>query len=355
MPTNKNALFRIRILDRLLSESDGRRYTMNDLTRLCNERLKEDGKEMVGRRCIEKDIEFIESEFGKIKRERFGKEKIISYANRTDGIFNQTISSSERKILQAISRTFGRMDGVEDFELFNQLKDSSADQEQPIIIFEKNEELSNRDLLPTLLKLIESRAVVELQYHRIRDKQKRNKKKLHPQLLKQYRGRWFLFGITIDTKEVMCYSLDQIENIRALPDKFESTDIDWNDYFDDMIGVSKDKEAKLQEIIFWASDDECAYLEGKPIHHSQKRLGKNRSDELRRKYHIPDKTGKFFSIKCIDNFELRRELASKFGERIVLEPITVKNEIVESIEEMVRRYKRSAMRGMECKKKEVLQ
>lgn len=349
MPTNKNALSRIRILDRLLSESVGRRYTMNDLTRLCNEGLKEDGKEMVGRRCIEKDIEFIETEFGKIKRERFGKEKIISYANRTDGIFNQTISPSERKILQAVSRTFGRMDGVEDFELFNQLKDSSNDQEQPIIIFEKNEELSNRDLLPKLLKLIEGGAVVELQYHRIRDRQKRSKRKLHPRLLKQYRGRWFLFGITIDTKEVMCYSLDQIESIRALPDKFDLSGIDWNDYFDDMIGVSKDKDAEPQEIIFWASDDECAYLEGKPIHSSQKKLGKSRSDELRRKYRILEKNGKFFSIKCIDNFELRRELASKFGERIVLEPETIKKEIAESVEKMTTRYKRLSMIEMEHK------
>lgn len=349
MPTNKNALSRIKILDRLLSESVRRQYTMDDLKRLCNEHLKEDGKEEVGRRCIEKDLKFIETEFGEIKRERFGKKKIIRYASQIDGIFNQTISSSERKILQAISRTFGRMDGVEEFELFNQLKDSSSEQEQPIIIFEKNEELSNRDLLPKLLKLIESRSVVELQYHRIRDKQKRSKKKLYPYLLKQYRGRWFLFGITIDTKEVMCYSLDQIENIQTMADKFELRDIDWNDYFDDMIGVSKDKDTEPQEIIFWASNDECAYLEGKPIHHSQKKLGKSRSDELRRKFHIPDKIGKFFSIKCINNFELRRELASKFGERIVLEPEIIKNEIAKSIDEMTLRYKKLSKNEIEHK------
>ena len=61
--------------------------------------------------------------------------------NQTDSIFNQKISPSERKILQAVSQTFGKMDGVEDFELLNQLKDSANDQEQPIIIFEKNEPL----------------------------------------------------------------------------------------------------------------------------------------------------------------------------------------------------------------------
>jgi hypothetical protein len=58
------------------------------------------------------------------------------------------------------------MDGIEDFELLNQLKDSSNDQEQPIIIFEKNEDLSGRDLLPKLFKLIESKTTIELKYHR---------------------------------------------------------------------------------------------------------------------------------------------------------------------------------------------
>ena len=56
MPTNKNAFLRIKILDGLLSESVVRRYTMNDLTRLCNEQLEVSGERHVGRRCLEKDI-----------------------------------------------------------------------------------------------------------------------------------------------------------------------------------------------------------------------------------------------------------------------------------------------------------
>lgn len=150
MPTNKNAFLRIKILDGLLSESGVRRYTMNDLTRLCNEQLEISGERQVGRRCLEKDIEFIQQQFGLIERERSGKSTILRYTNQTDSIFNQGISTSERKLLQAVSQTFGKMDGVEDFEVLNQLKSSANDQEQPIIIFEKNEDLSGRDLLPKL-------------------------------------------------------------------------------------------------------------------------------------------------------------------------------------------------------------
>lgn len=337
MPTNKNAFFRIKILDRLLSESVIRRYTMDDLTNKCNDELKEDGQRTVTRRCIEDDVEFIEKNFGKIERIQSGKKKILRYTNQTDSVFNQKISPSARKILQAVSRTFGKMDGIEDFELLNQLKDSSNDQEQPIIIFEKNEDLSGRDLLPKLFKLIESKTTIELKYHRIKDKQKRNKKQLFPHILKQYKGRWFLFGTTVDTKEVMCYSMDQIEEIKPITKEYEPYGSRWDEYFENMLGVTQKADDAPQDIIFWASQNECAYLAGKPIHSTMTPL-KKRDAELRRKYNLPD-GGKIFSINCIVNFELKREMASKFGERIVLEPQSLRKEIVNDVKTMLARYR----------------
>jgi len=337
MPTNKNAFLRIRILDGLLSESVVRRYTMNDLTRLCNEQLEVSGERHVGRRCLEKDIEFIQQQFGLIERERSGKSTILRYTNQTDSIFNQGISTSERKLLQAVSQTFGKMDGVEDFELLNQLKDSANDQEQPIIIFEKNEDLSGRDLLPKLFRLIERKTTIELKYHRIKDTQKRNKKQIFPHVLKQCKGRWFLIGTTVDTKEVMCYSMDQIEDIKPLPIKYEPYDGRWDEYFESVIGVTKKADDTPQDIVFWASQDECAYLAGKPVHSSMTPLKKNDA-ELRKRYRLPD-DGKLFRINCIVNFELKREMASKFGERIVLEPPSLRKEIINDVKTMLNRYR----------------
>ncbi|MBR4007977.1 WYL domain-containing protein [Fibrobacter sp.] len=310
---------------------------MNDLTRLCNEQLEISGERHVGRRCLEKDIEFIQQQFGLIERERSGKSTIIRYANQTDSIFNQGISTSERKLLQAVSQTFGKMDGVEDFEVLNQLKSSANDQEQPIIIFEKNEDLNGRDLLPKLFRLIERKTTIELKYHRIKDTQKRNKKQIFPHVLKQCKGRWFLFGTTIDTKEVMCYSMDQIEDIKPLPIKYKPYDGRWDEYFESVIGVTKKADDTPQDIVFWASQDECAYLAGKPVHSSMTPLKKNDA-ELRKRYRLPD-DGKLFRINCIVNFELKREMASKFGERIVLEPPSLRKEIINDVKTMLNRYR----------------
>lgn len=338
MPTNKNAFLRIKILDGLLSESVVRRYTMNDLTRLCNEQLEVSGERHVGRRCLEKDIEFIQQQFRLIERERSGKSTIIRYANQTDSIFNQSVSASEKKLLQAVSRIVGQMDGIEGFEFLDRLKESFDNTNQPLIIFDRNEDLKNRDLLPKLINFIENKKAIKIEYHPIHNK-KSNVVELYPQLLKQYNARWFLFGLAMDKKKILTFSLDQIENIQVSSKKYEQSNIDWNEYFDDMIGVTKKDDEIPQDIVFWASKKECAYLEGKPIHSSQKKFKKDHATELSNKYKVPNEHGNFFSIKCIINFELKRELVSKFGERIVLEPESLRNEIIDDIKTMLSRYR----------------
>ena len=329
---------RIKILDGLLSESVVRRYTMNDLTRLCNEQLERSGERHVGRRCLEKDIEFIQQQFGLIERERSGKSTILRYTNQTDSIFNQGISTSEKKLLQAVSRIVGQMDGIEGFEFFDRLKESFDNTNQPLIIFDRNEDLKNRDLLPKLINFIENKKAIKFEYHPIHNK-KSNVVELYPQLLKQYNARWFLFGLAMDKKKILTFSLEQIENVQNSSKKFEPCNIDWNEYFDDMIGVTRKDGETTQEIIFWASKRECAYLEGKPIHSSQKLLKKSRTAELQKNYSVPEDDGKFFSIKCIVNFELKREMASKFGERIVLEPPSLQKEIINDVNTMLNRYR----------------
>jgi len=328
---------RIRILDGLLSESAVRHYTMSQIVELCNEKLKISGEDSVCRRCIEKDFEFIQKEFGIIERIRSGKNTIIHYANRTDSIFNQKISPSELKLLQAIVRTVGQMDGLENFSFFGKLEESTEKPKQPSIIFEKNEFLSRRDLLPKLINFIENKKTIEIEYHPIHSK-KTNKIELYPQLLKQYNARWFLFGLAMDKKKILTFSLEQLDNVKESSKKFEPSNIDWNEYFDDMIGVSKKDDEGPQKIIFWASKKECTYLDGKPIHASQKMLKKKNADEMRQKYRIPEDGGNFFSINCIVNFELKRELASKFGERLVLEPESLRNEIFDDVKKMMIRY-----------------
>ena len=344
MPTNKNAFLRFKILDQLLSDSVNHHYTMGRLTELCNEQLKEYGMK-ASRRCLEKDLEFLQNEFGNIKRVRSGKNTIISYADQTDSIFNQKISPSEKKLLQGIARILGKMDGLESFGFLEKLSKRETLNEDVIISFESNQDLERKELLPELLDFIENKQSIKFDYRSI-DGTKVGNVELLPLLLKQYNGRWFLFGNT-DTEKLLSFSLEQIKKIERSKKSINPIEKKWSEYFGDMIGVSRKDSDEVQKILFWISRKQAAYIRGKPLHSTQKELKRN-AKELKERYNLPME-GSFFEIECIVNYELKRTLSSKFGELLVLEPEIIRKEIAESIEEMALRYKKLSMAGMKHK------
>lgn len=333
MPTNKNAFLRFKILDQLLSESVAARYSMSDLTARCNEELKGKGFDSVSRRCLEKDLEFLQQEFGNIKRTRAGKSTIVSYESRSDSIFNQKVSQSERKLLQAVSHILGRIDGLSDFDFLKNLS-HNEELDEPIISFETNSYLEKKELLPKLLGYIEMAQSLRVSYKSI-DGSKSGEVNLLPRFLKQYNNRWFLFANVEDGK-VLTFSLDQFKSIKPITKKIEPAKIRWADYFEDIVGVSKKDDDVVKKILFWASDKQSAYIRSKPIHSSQKEM-KKAGKELREKYAVPA-DGHFFEISCIVNYELKRELSAAFGEILVLQPQSLSKAIHDSINEMNKRY-----------------
>lgn len=69
------------------------------------------------------------------------------------------------------------------------------------------------------------------------------------------------------------------------------------------------------------------YVGTKPIHGSQCQYKNEKDEELRRQYPSLDE-GAFFSIDCIPNYELIRELCSFGKELIVLSPSSIQDDIL---------------------------
>ena len=90
MPTNKNALTRIKILDELLSDRF-HNYTIDDMVERVNQYMSENYCDTngVSRRTIEKDIRYIEYEMpdkAEIKRTLAtdgSKRRFLHYADKT--------------------------------------------------------------------------------------------------------------------------------------------------------------------------------------------------------------------------------------------------------------------------------
>ena len=148
---------------------------------------------------------------------------------------------------------------------------------------------------------------------------------VYPYYIKQYNGRWFLFGMNGIKNRIESYALDRIEEY-SLSDKpfIKNESVDFSTYFDDVIGVSVpyDDNIVTEEIVLRFSPKRFPYVVSKPIHHTQKILNEP--------YTI--------SIKVRPNRELSQQIFSFIPDIEVVAPERFRNEIRDKIQENLKKY-----------------
>ena len=339
MPSNKNALTRYMFLDEMLSDRH-HFYDINDLTEKCNEKLVNAGQPTVTRRCIEKDINYLEYDpfYAEMDRFRVNGKRCIRYADPSFSIFHKQLTDEESNLILEVLNTIGQFDGLANFEWLEKFKTGLGLKERPkVICFSNNPYLQNTNLLGVLFDYISNQVVLEIKYHTFSDNQNKTII-LHPYLLKQYNNRWYLIGAAASDMKILNFALDRIEVVKPLLDiKFIPCEYDLTERFEDIVGVTLYENRPVEHIVFWVSDRSKDYVITKPIHESQKSIKGELDNSLRLKYDNL-KGGAFFSIDCIPNYELIRELSSYGKELLVLEPTTIQDEIFNNIKQMYEDY-----------------
>jgi len=339
MATNKNALIRYKHLDTLLSDRH-HYYDINDLTEKVNDMLYDDGFKTVTRRCIEKDLVYLtEAPFNApIKRFKWNGKNCVAYKSASFSIFKQEMSREERNLLREVLNTIGQFDGLDNFEWLDKFKSGLGNtRRRQIISFSNNPYLKNSNLLGTLFDLISNEVVIRLSYHTFADPTVCSIA-FHPYLLKQYNDRWFLLGAADDDGKILTFALDRIDKAEPLPEKkYVPCLEDLSERFEDIVGVTLYEDRPIEHIVFWASDASKDYIMTKPIHESQTSIKGETENNLHEK-HPQFEGGAFFSIDCIPNYELIRELCSFGKDLIVLEPSSIQNQVFNRISMMVEDY-----------------
>ena len=336
MPTNKNALIRYKYLDGLLSDYH-HLYDIHDLTEKVNDMLYEDGFPEVTQRCIEKDINTLEYAPFLAPIERFTKngKRCIHYENRSFSIFKKEISLEEQNLLREVLSTIGQFDGLDNFGWLEDFKIGlNIEERRQIISFSNNPYLQNSNLLGTLFDNISNEVVIDLSYHTFNDETIRSVV-FHPYLLKQYNDRWFLLGAADSDMKILSFALDRIDKVDTLPEKnYMKCPEELFERFDDIVGVTLYENRSVEHILLWVSDISKGYVDTKPIHGSYTPIRGETEQQLRMKY--PQlQGGVFFTLDCIPNYELIRELCSYGKELIVLQSDGhVQDDIFKRISEM---------------------
>lgn len=161
------------------------------------------------------------------------------------------------------------------FENTQLLLDTNREEESGngLIRSSLEQNLTNIHLLPVFYKAITDKQVLQFSYQRFG--QEPFTLTFHPQFLKEYNGRWFVFG-EADREPYQAYNvpLDRIVGEVSAVDNVEYISAPkgfYQDFFKDIVGVTHEKDAKVEEVIIRTKTEyQHGLLLTKPLHHSQK-------------------------------------------------------------------------------------
>ncbi|MCR9226162.1 MAG: WYL domain-containing protein [Flavobacteriaceae bacterium] len=332
MPINKNALIRYHALDKCFS-NPGRNFDINALLEAVNEVLFEHNQNSIGiqKRQLYDDIRFMQSSQGyaiELEKIRSGQRVFYRYKNSGFSINNNPINELEAEKLKSAMMVLKRFKGMPQFKWVNELLPkmdqafSLKGNSEGTMSFENNPYLKGLDFLDPLFNAILYQKALEITYKPF-DKEPYTVP-FFPYHLKQFNSRWFLFGRNPAYDNLTNFPLDRIFKLNELDIPYEGSQINFEEYFDDVIGVTINQS--IPEIIeIKVTKRLWHYISTKPIHGSQT---KKKSQS----------TFTIFSLEVIPNLELEKLILS-FGEEMeILSPIHFRKKIKTRLKKNIEQY-----------------
>jgi predicted DNA-binding transcriptional regulator YafY len=332
MATNKLAVIRYNTLDRCFSNF-GRRFFIDDLIDACNKSIQEFTGTDVGikRRQIFEDIKFMESPQGwniSLQRLRDGQKVYYRYEDRTFSINNSLLNDAEKKQLKETLDTLSRFKGLPQFDWIPELSarlDAQLYHKNSIIQFDQNTYLKGLDFITPIYHAISFYRVVNIQYQSFKVVEEQSFT-LHPYFLKQYNNRWYVFGLNDYSKRMINLALDRITDITELQlDYIPNTNIDFDNYFEDVIGVSVSDTSPAQQVLLEISNQLLPYITTKPLHGSQKTYKKNSETSI-------------IELNVKLNYELESTILSYGEKAFVMAPVELREKLAARIAELNSKY-----------------
>lgn len=148
-----------------------------------------------------------------------------------------------------------------------------------------------------------------------------------PYALKVYNHRWYLLGYLKEQKDVRTIALDRIHTLDKLTTTFSlPAKFDAHKYFENVIGIYVDKNLPVKKIRIRTYGTLADYLRSTPLHSSQTE-GRSKHKEF----------AEFTYRLCITP-ELISQLLAMGDDVEVLEPESLRNEIVEKLHSTLQKY-----------------
>uniref|UniRef100_UPI00402A224B helix-turn-helix transcriptional regulator n=1 Tax=Prevotella sp. TaxID=59823 RepID=UPI00402A224B len=331
MPNTKNYSTRLRVLDQCLRS--GHAYSGKELTDFINRELELRGEPVItSRTTLMDDLLNIENEYHtNIIRKKHGRQTTYQYEDPNFSVFSTELSEDDILHLSQAMNILQRFDGMPEADWISELSArlnlcmNNRREVRSAVGFESSLYNKGMEHFTPLFDAIRKKTTVGLRYQSFKMVEPQTLI-VHPYYLKQYNNRWFLFCCNGDYTNLSNYPLDRILSVKLAHVPFRDTDIAFDEYFADMIGVSRRNGQEPEEVVLRFPKDQYKYVATKPWHGSQK---------------VIEETGDYVlvQLKVIHNYELEQKILS-FGDYVeVIAPQTLRDKIKERLQKGLEKYK----------------
>ena len=336
MANEKNTRIRERVIDRCLNDKY-RKYTTKDIMEACNQELVKEGfRPVTSPNTIRDDMQAIEKKWGpyggSIAMEIHGRNKFYHYKQENFSIYQAGLTPQDLAKLNETLNMLSRWKGLPQFawmeELNTRLRSSfmCPTKVETVISFDENQFATGKQYIGCLFEAITEKKVLEIAYQSFHW----NEPKFNSFILTSSKniitdGSYWAWRRNETNWPFL--ALDRIKDCQTaeLPYK-ENAQWNFEEYFQQVIGVSVQEDAPVQKIKLWVDPEQYKYIETKPLHGSQTLL------------EVREDQSKVIQLEVQENYELIQLLLS-FGERVVvLEPEHIRKRIQQRIWVMGERY-----------------
>ena len=303
-----------------------------DMMEKCNLALEEAGyKPVTSKNTILEDLRGIESNFpeARIIQRKSGRYLFYEYEDKNFSIYNIPLDDDGMAKLAQTIFILSKFEGMPNFEWIDEMIDhfkftlNIPTTKDSVVGFDDNIYLKNRNHFSRLFSAIIAEQSLIITYRPfgkgpiVYD--------FHPYYLKQYNKRWFLFGCVDGKSNLSNFPLDRIEDIaNSTVPYIPNTRFDFNDLFEDVIGVSNLFD-EMEVINFSVSSQSLDYIQTKPILPNQKPIEKRENETI-------------FEFKTIINRELIQLLLSYGSAITVLKPQKLVDIISTEVSKTLKNY-----------------
>lgn len=331
MPLNKNSLIRYQILNDILQSSI--RRGAEEILDILNERLRKDGYREVTKRTLYHDFVHMGELYGV---EIANEQGLWFYKEQDESISSINLDSSQKAMLEMAIQTLKIFGGSSLFVKFNTiihrimtnslLRKLDKEKIKQVIQLSDTPNDSGQNWLEVIFEAIVEQRVLWINYGSLGNPS--GFREISPYLIKEYRNRWYCVAFDHISNSVRLFKLSRIKEVKSSTGSFlKSPEFSEEQYFQYSLGVFHSRFHDPQEVKLRVKGKIAQTIVEDPIHPTMKILGKDDNQDI------------LISIVVYPTPELKN-LILGYGANIeVLEPRSLRNEIVESLKKNLEVYR----------------